>query len=144
MNMKLSLLGAMIVFCAACTQPVTPPSSTSNPQATAVTTKASTSTATTARTAARHILTKAQAEARLVAGAALFDARTADEFAAGHVNNAINVPLDLLQPTLPALDSYKTQEILVVGKDHQQVESMRDALRKAGFTNVLNAASLNS
>ena len=100
--------------------------------------------ATVSKAAESSVLSKSQAEARLAKGATLFDARSADEFATGHLGSAINVPYELLKPTLPALESYKDKEILVVGKDREQVEAMRKDLSGAGFRHVLNAFSLNS
>ena len=142
--MKLGAFVAAALLCSACSPATTPTASVSRPPAPAAVAKDREAKAAAIPAKPKYVLSKAQAEARLVAGAVVFDARTAEEYAMGHVNNSINVPVALLEPTLPALDSYKHQEILVVGKDHQQVESMRNALRKAGFTNVLNAASLNS
>ena len=96
------------------------------------------------KTLSSAVLSKSQANARLAAGATLIDARSADAFAASHLRNAINVPYELLEPTLPALSSYKEREILIVGQDAQQVEAMRKAMLKAGFKTVLNAFSLTS
>jgi len=58
--------------------------------------------------------------------------------------SAINVPFDQLEATLPALESYKIKEILLIGKDTKQVETMRNGMMKAGFLKVFNAQSLNS
>jgi len=91
-----------------------------------------------------YILSKSEAQKKLSAGAALFDTRGYEEFGVSHLPSAINLPFDQLEATLPALEGYKKEEILLIGKDTKQVETMRNGMMKAGFSKVLNAQSLNS
>jgi rhodanese-related sulfurtransferase len=107
---------------------------------------ASTATAPGASSPAEVIAHQSPREialSKIKQGAVVFDARTDEEFQSGHYPNAINVPVDLLEPTLPALESYKDQEIVVYCRSGKRAERLKQGLLKAGFSKVYNAGGLS-
>ena len=79
---------------------------------------------------------------KIANGAVVFDARSDEEFQKEHYPNAINVPVDLLEPTLPALAYYKDKEIIVYCGSGKRAERLKEGLNKAGFKKVYNAGGL--
>ena len=72
-------------------------------------------------------------------GAFLVDVRTPSEFAEGHVNGSVNIPLDQVQNQLA---KFKNKENIVVfcrsGNRSSQAKSI---LEQNGFTNVTNGGT---
>jgi rhodanese-related sulfurtransferase len=72
-------------------------------------------------------------------GAFLVDVRTPAEFAEGHVNGSVNIPLDQVQNQLA---KFKNKENIVVfcrsGNRSSQAKSI---LEQNGFTNVTNGGT---
>jgi len=72
-------------------------------------------------------------------GAFLVDVRTPGEFAEGHVNGSVNIPLDQVQNQLA---KFKEKENIVVfcrsGNRSSQAKSI---LEQNGFTNVTNGGT---
>lgn len=73
------------------------------------------------------------------AGAILLDVRTVGEFAAGHVPNSINIPLDQLQQRLPKLS--KSSVIIVFCQSGGRSRVAKSLLEQYGFTGVVNGES---
>lgn len=88
-------------------------------------------------------ISRQEALDKIQAGAAVFDARSDEEFQSGHFPNAINLPHNLLEPTLPAIQSYKDREIVVYCASGRRAEQLRVGLIKAGFTRVYNVGGLS-
>jgi rhodanese-related sulfurtransferase len=78
--------------------------------------------------------------ARIASGKApvILDVRTADEFAAGHIPGAINVPLDKLAERLAGLKLAPTQEIVVHCQHGGRAAKAESILRESGYTNLLD------
>ena len=79
---------------------------------------------------------------KIANGAVVFDARSDEEYQKSHYPNAINVPVDLLEATLPALDYYKDKEVVVYCGSGKRAERLKEGLNKAGFKKVYNAGGL--
>jgi rhodanese-related sulfurtransferase len=70
-------------------------------------------------------------------GAVIVDVRSAEEFASGHSQGAINIPLDQLQGRVSELDPDKT--IIVCCLSGGRSAGAAGVLKQAGFNNVVNA-----
>ena len=69
-------------------------------------------------------------------GAVVIDVRDANEFAQGHIVDAVNVPHAALGTRVGELDKYKTKPVVVACKMGQHAGPAGTLLRKAGFDNV--------
>lgn len=71
----------------------------------------------------------------------LIDVRTPQEFASGHANGAVNIPLqDIEDGIMPGVD--KHQEITVYCRSGGRSEMARSILLQNGYTKVVNAGGL--
>jgi rhodanese-related sulfurtransferase len=66
----------------------------------------------------------------------IVDVRTPGEFADGHIEKAINIPVDLLAGEMEQLKSYQT--IITVCRSGSRSARAKTILENAGFTNVRN------
>lgn len=66
----------------------------------------------------------------------ILDVRTAAEYSAGHLKNAINIPHDRLAERMPDFRKYANVPVLVYCKSGRRAELAIDVLREAGFTNL--------
>jgi rhodanese-related sulfurtransferase len=69
-------------------------------------------------------------------GAVVVDVREKNEFASGHIVDAINIPLATLENRLSDLEKKKAQPIVIACKMGQHSGSAGTILRKNGFENV--------
>jgi phage shock protein E len=69
-------------------------------------------------------------------GALLLDVRTPAEFAAGHVDGALNVPVQELETALASLPATKDQAIVVYCRSGARSARASGLLKQAGFTRV--------
>lgn len=76
-------------------------------------------------------------------GARLVDVRTPEEFAAGHLDGAINVPVDELEQRLSELGS-KDQALVLYCRSGSRSASATRALQKAGFTRVHDLGAMSN
>lgn len=73
------------------------------------------------------------------AGASLvLDVRTPEEYAEGHVPNAINIPHDQIEAHLAELEARKSGPVVLYCKSGRRAGLAAEALAKAGFTNLLH------
>jgi phage shock protein E len=84
-----------------------------------------------------------EAAKRLVAGGAVvLDVRTADEYADGHLPNAVNIPVQDLGGRLAEVEKLvakdKSRPIVVYCAAGSRAASAKTALESAGFTQVVN------
>jgi rhodanese-related sulfurtransferase len=63
----------------------------------------------------------------------ILDVRSADEFAAGHIRDAKNIPLKELPNRLAELEKFKTRPVIVVCGRGLQSSKATAQLKKAGF-----------
>jgi phage shock protein E len=78
---------------------------------------------------------------KIKAGARVVDVRSAEEFADGHYQGAINIPVDALQRRLGELGAKTDPHVLYCASGARSAYALR-VLRAAGFADVLNAGGL--
>ena len=74
-------------------------------------------------------------------GAMVVDVRSVQEFRAGHLANAVNIPLDELQNSLPRHVSDKNRVLLLHCLSGTRSGIARRALKSMGYANVFNLGS---
>ncbi len=84
----------------------------------------------------------AAARALIETGATVLDVRSPDEFAAGHVPNAVNVPVETVPSRLAEIEalvgSDRSKPIVVYCAAGGRAAKAKTALDEAGFTKVVN------
>ncbi len=75
-------------------------------------------------------------------GAILVDVRSAGEFATGHIEGSINIPLDQLSFQLQRLKKDKT--IVVFCRSGNRSKAAKTILQQKGFINVIDGGSINN
>nr|WP_267869591.1 rhodanese-like domain-containing protein [Massilia agrisoli] len=68
----------------------------------------------------------------------ILDVRTPDEFAAGHLRDAKNIPLADLGARIGELDKQKTKAVVVVCQQGARADKAVRMLQKAGFDDVVS------
>ncbi|RJG14700.1 rhodanese-like domain-containing protein [Massilia cavernae] len=68
----------------------------------------------------------------------VLDVRTADEFAAGHLRDAKNIPLADLASRIGELGAQKNKPVVVVCQKGARADKAVRLLRKAGFEDVVS------
>jgi len=68
------------------------------------------------------------------------DAREASEFAAGHIKDAVNIPISTLKKRINELEKYKNKDVLIYCRSGNQSSGACKLLRKGGFESVHNLA----
>jgi len=84
-----------------------------------------------------------QARAAVAAGARLVDVRTPEEFAAGHLPNAINVPVSELEGRLAELGP-KEGALVVYCRSGARSSRAKRLLESAGFQSVLDLGAMGN
>lgn len=69
----------------------------------------------------------------------LIDVRTDEEFDSGHLQDAINIPHQIIGEHIADLTSSKSQEIILYCRSGGRAEIARTTLLDLGYTNVTNA-----
>ena len=72
-------------------------------------------------------------------GAKIIDVRTASEFAGGHLQGSVNIPLDVLRSKMGKLK--KDQAIITCCASGMRSHSAKSILQSNGFTQVYNGGS---
>ena len=70
--------------------------------------------------------------------AVIIDVRENDEWNAGHIDNAIHIPLNDIQNRLKELAKYQNQPVITQCRSGARSARAADILAKSGFTNVHN------
>ncbi|MCW8872358.1 MAG: rhodanese-like domain-containing protein [Xanthomonadales bacterium] len=70
------------------------------------------------------------------------DVRTAEEYAAGHVSQAVNIPYEEIAQRISEVTTEKDAEIYVYCRSGRRSGIAKAALDEAGFTRVVNAGGL--
>ncbi|MCU0343868.1 MAG: rhodanese-like domain-containing protein [Ignavibacterium sp.] len=63
----------------------------------------------------------------------VLDVRTPEEVAAGMIDNAINIPVQVLEQRVKELDKYKEKEIYVICRTQNRSAYAQDILESKGF-----------
>lgn len=66
----------------------------------------------------------------------IIDVRDSEQFAAGHLRDAKNIPLKDLPQRISELDKFKSKSVVVVCQTGTQSGKAETALKKAGFAEV--------
>lgn len=77
-------------------------------------------------------------------GATLIDVRTAEEFAAGHIEGAINIPFDNIVNGISTLTLSPDSEIILYCRSGRRSGIADKSLAEAGFANTMNAGGFNA
>lgn len=83
------------------------------------------------------------AKEAIKAGAKLVDVRTPEEFEAGHLPNAVNVPVDELTSRLGAIGP-KDEPVVVYCRSGSRSARAKQLLLDAGFSRVLDLGSIRN
>lgn len=68
----------------------------------------------------------------------ILDVRTPEQFAAGHLRDAKNIPLSDLDSRIGELDKQKTKAVVVVCQQGARADKAVKMLQKAGFDDVVS------
>ncbi len=79
------------------------------------------------------------AEALAVPGHLIVDVRSSDEFAGGHVDGAIHVPVSQVAERMPTIAPEKDQQIVLYCAVGGRAAKAESTLRSMGYTKILNA-----
>ncbi len=86
-------------------------------------------------------MSEAAAREHLKKGAIVVDVRTVDEFKAGHLTNAVNIPLNDLKQKISGRVPDKKQVLLLHCRSGRRSEIAQQQLRAMGYTNAFNIGS---
>ncbi|MBE2251616.1 MAG: rhodanese-like domain-containing protein [Myxococcus sp.] len=87
-------------------------------------------------------ITPADAKALVQKGAALVDVRSPEEFASGHIEGAVNIPIDQLDARKGELK--KDADIVLYCRSGARSERGRVLLSGAGYTKVYNLGAMSN
>lgn len=77
-------------------------------------------------------------------GVTLIDVRTAEEFAAGHIDGAINIPFENIVPELAKRNIAKDAEVVLYCRSGNRSGVAQQSLIKQGYSNTYNAGGFDS
>lgn len=72
-------------------------------------------------------------------GALLIDVRTQEEFDAGHIEGAINIPYQETNALMNAIGTDKQRPVVVYCRSGKRAGRAKAALDENGYTNIFNA-----
>ncbi len=75
--------------------------------------------------------------------AIILDVRTNEEYESGHIENALNIPLDLIN-NITSYISDKNTYIIVYCKSGNRSKSALELLNKMGYYNVYNLGAMSN
>lgn len=76
--------------------------------------------------------------------ALLIDVRSAGEFAAGHIGDAISMPLDRLARDIAGAAADKTATVIVYCRSGARSAAARRQMLDMGYVHVINGGGLNT
>lgn len=80
-------------------------------------------------------------------GGVIVDVRTPEEFSGGHVEGAVNIPVDRIDAELDQLakltDGDKDKPVVVYCRSGARADRAKSALLRSGYTQVTNVGGLN-
>jgi phage shock protein E len=85
-----------------------------------------------------------EAHALVKQGAVLLDVRTPGEFAGGHVEGAINIPVQELEEKLASVPAKKDQPVVVYCHSGRRSASAKQILDKAGYLKVSDLGGMSN
>lgn len=87
-------------------------------------------------------VTPPEAAQRVAGGAVLLDVRTPGEFASGHLQGALNIPLDQLAGRVGELD--RDKGVVLYCKSGTRSARAAGVLQQAGFTDVADLGPMSA
>ncbi|BAJ02890.1 phage shock protein E [Shewanella violacea DSS12] len=81
---------------------------------------------------------------KINAGATVIDVRTAEEFAAGHLDNAINIPFEEIAVAINTLDIAKDTQIVLYCRSGRRSGIAFDTLVSEGYTQSYNGGGFET
>ncbi|MDD8059271.1 MULTISPECIES: rhodanese-like domain-containing protein [Shewanella] len=81
---------------------------------------------------------------KINANATVIDVRTPEEFAAGHIKGAINIPFDSIVPQLAKLNLSKNTELVLYCRSGRRSSIAQASLIEQGYNNTYDAGGLNT
>ena len=72
----------------------------------------------------------------------VIDVREPDEYAEGHIQDSVNVPLGTIEKDIDAVVSDKTQEIIVYCRSGARSKQASNKLLAQGYTNVFDLGGI--
>ena len=72
----------------------------------------------------------------------LIDVRSAEEFASGHLQGAVNIPHDRIAEEIGAVAADKTARIILYCRSGRRADTALNALKAIGYENVSNYGGL--
>lgn len=85
----------------------------------------------------------AQAREKVKAGAVLLDVRTPDEYRAGHLEGAVNIPVQELPRRISEVGAPE-EPVVVYCAAGMRAAAACELLRRAGFKEVFNLGSMSA
>jgi phage shock protein E len=82
-----------------------------------------------------------EAHALVERGARLVDVRSSLEFASGHIDGAVNIPLDQLKTRMAEVGP-KTEPVVVYCRSGQRSASAKRTLEASGYTEVFDLGAM--
>lgn len=74
-------------------------------------------------------------------GALVIDVRTTEEFAAGHLEGALNIPYDVIATHLDTIGADKQRSVVVYCRSGRRSGIAQQTLKGHGYTNVVNGGA---
>ena len=68
----------------------------------------------------------------------ILDVRTPEEYSAGHISGAINIPHNMLAARIDELSDYKNEKIVVHCQSGRRAGLAEGVLREAGYNKILH------
>ncbi len=84
-----------------------------------------------------------EARERVAAGALLLDVRTANEFSGGHIEGAINIPVQELPRRLDELGNDKAREVVVYCQSGGRSAIAKRILQSNGFESIYDLGRID-
>lgn len=75
---------------------------------------------------------------KLAHGALIIDVRTMQEYQAGHIPGAINIPYDKINAAIEQMNLDKDREIITYCQSGRRANIAKSVLENAGFEHVFN------
>ncbi len=75
-------------------------------------------------------------------GVTLIDVRTPEEYHAGHLETAVNIPLNLLEDNLSSIEKFKDSPIIVICRSGNRSGQAQRILMNNEFSDVTNATGM--
>lgn len=84
-----------------------------------------------------------EARQAVKAGAKLLDVRTPEEFAAGHIEGAVNIPVQELERRIDEVGA-KEQQLVVYCRSGNRSRTAKGILERAGYNKVIDLGAMSA